>query len=79
MIVEKPGEAVGGEEASEVVSEGPADSIASQAPFKLVFLFPAPEAPEDVLKASGGVLLKVNYEHAWHAEMFHPIFAAGSA
>lgn len=70
VIIEKPGEAAGGEEASAVVSEGPADSIASQAPFKLVFLFPAPEAPEDVLKASGGVLLKVNYEHAGKQKSF---------
>jgi hypothetical protein len=70
VIVEKPGEAAGGEEASLVVSAEPADVIASQAPFKLVFLFPAPEAPEDVLKASGGVLLKVNYEHAGKQKSF---------
>jgi hypothetical protein len=70
VIVERPGEAAGGAEMAEVAAgDAPAD-IPSQAPFKLVFLFPAPEAPEDVLKASGGLLLKVNYQIAGKQKSF---------
>jgi hypothetical protein len=70
VLVERPGEAAGGAEMAEVAAgDAPAD-IPSQAPFKLVFLFPAPEAPEDVLKASGGLLLKVNYQIAGKQKSF---------
>jgi hypothetical protein len=71
VIVEKPGEAADGVEAPEAAAaETAAGTIPSQAPFQLVFLFPAPEAPEDVLKASGGLLLKVNYEVAGKQKSF---------
>jgi hypothetical protein len=71
VIVETPGEAAGGPEASEAAAvEAPAGTIPSQAPFKLVFVFSAPEPPEDVLKASGGMLLKVNYEVAGKQKSF---------
>lgn len=52
------------EEAPDVVAK--ASTIPSQAPFKLVFLFPGAEGtagmtPADVVKESGGILLKVRY------------------
>jgi len=48
---------------SEFIQEPPPPpDIAPDAAFKLVFTFPAPEAPQDVLKAAGGLLLKVRYE-----------------
>ncbi len=41
----------------------PDGAIPSQAPFKLVFLFPdGGMAPQEVVSASGGLLLKVHYE-----------------
>jgi hypothetical protein len=71
LEVDKPGDAAGAEQATEVAAAKAAGgAIPSQAPFKLVFLFPATEAPEDVLKASGGVLLKVRYELAGKEKSF---------
>jgi hypothetical protein len=70
VIVEKHGEAGGAEAPEAAAVEAPAGTIPSQAPFKLVFLFAAPEAPEDVLRASGGLLLKVNYGVAGKQKSF---------
>ena len=70
VIVEKPGEAGGAEAPEAAAVEAPAGTIPSQAPFKLIFLFAAPEAPEDVLRASGGLLLKVNYGVAGKQKSF---------
>jgi hypothetical protein len=66
VIVGSPDAA--GVQASEAAAAGTiADVIPPQAPFKLVFLFPGTEGgsgmmPEDVVKQSGGILLKVRYE-----------------
>jgi hypothetical protein len=66
VIVGRPDAA--GVQASEAVGAVTiADVIPPQAPFKLVFLFPGTEGssgmmPEDVVKQSGGILLKVRYE-----------------
>jgi hypothetical protein len=57
-----------GVQASEAATAGAvAEIIPAQAPFKLVFLFPGAEGtggmmPEEVVKQSGGILLKVRYE-----------------
>lgn len=63
LSLEAPGEQVNEAPPSEAVpAEG---AIPSQAPFKLVFLFPGAEGgmtPHDVLAAYGGLMLKVHYE-----------------
>lgn len=67
LAVEMPGEHEGGDaqptEAAAAVPEGTAPS---QAPFRLVFLFPSAAdggmTPHDVLAAYGGLMLKVRYE-----------------
>ena len=51
------------------------DTIPPQAPFKLVFLFPGAEGtsgmtPSEVVKESGGILLKVRYEIAGKQRSF---------
>jgi hypothetical protein len=68
LVVEKPGDdAASTQPAAPAAAYVPADTIPPQAPFKLIFLFPGAEGtsgmtPEDVLKESGGLLLKVHYE-----------------
>ncbi|HXG78673.1 MAG TPA: hypothetical protein VNJ31_04965 [Methyloceanibacter sp.] len=48
---------------SEFIQEPPPPPvIRPDASFRLIFSFAAPEAPQDVLKAAGGLLLKVHYE-----------------
>jgi hypothetical protein len=54
-------------EAVAAAEHAEAGTIPPQAPFKLVFLFPGAEGtagmtPEDVVKESGGILLKVRYQ-----------------
>jgi hypothetical protein len=69
--VDKLGDVAGAEQPSEAPAvDAPPGTIPSQAPFKLVFLFSAPEPPQDVLKASGGLLLKVRYEIAGKEKSF---------
>jgi hypothetical protein len=71
LVVEKPGDIDGGEHSAEADTAAvPDGTIPSQAPFKLVFLFSAPEAPQDVLKAAGGLLFKVRYEIAGKEKSF---------
>ena len=71
LVVDKLGDVAGAEQPSEAPAvDAPPGTIPSQAPFKLVFLFSAPEAPQDVLKASGGLLLKVRYEIAGKEKSF---------
>jgi len=76
LIVERPGESAGEAQPSEMATaELPADVIPPQAPFKLVFLFPAAEGndgmtPEEVLTASGGLMLKVHYEEGGKQKSF---------
>ena len=72
LIVVRPGDGADATPASETTVEAPvmgADAVAipPQAPFKLVFLFPGAEGttgmtPADVVKESGGILLKVRYQ-----------------
>jgi hypothetical protein len=67
LSVETPGEHASEAQPSEAGTAGAlADSaVPSQAPFKLVFLFPAANGgmtPHDVLAAYGGLMLKVHYE-----------------
>jgi hypothetical protein len=68
VIVERPGEGDGGTRPVEAVAvDAQVDSIPSQAPFKLVFPFPGADGtsgmtPQEVLKESSGLLLKVHYE-----------------
>lgn len=66
LSVEMPGEHEGGAQPTEVMAAAAPDgTIPSQAPFRLVFLFPATDGgmtPHDVLAAYGGVMLKVRYE-----------------
>jgi hypothetical protein len=67
LSVETPGDHAGEAQPSEVGAAGvSADgAVPSQAPFKLVFLFPAANGgmtPHDVLAAYGGLMLKVHYE-----------------
>src|SRR3990170_7351596 len=70
VIVGRPGDdAVGAQPSEAGAAEAPADSVPPQAPFKLVFVFPAASdaggmTPEEVLTASGGLTLKVHYEVA---------------
>jgi hypothetical protein len=66
VIVGRP-DAAGVQTSEAAAAEPVADIISPQAPFKLVFLFPGAEGtsgmpPEDVVKQSGGILLKVRYE-----------------
>ena len=61
LSVEMPGEHADGAPPAETAD----GTVPSQAPFKLVFLFPAEEGgmtPQEVLAASGGLMLKVHYE-----------------
>jgi hypothetical protein len=67
LVVERPS---GGEGEAEAAGAASSETIAPQESFKLVFLFPAAEAPEDVLKSAGGVLLKVRYEAAGKQRSF---------
>jgi len=76
VIVGQPGDdAVGAQPSEAAAAEALADSIPPQAPFKLVFVFPgAADAggmtPEEVLRASGGLTLKVHYEVAGKHKSF---------
>jgi len=64
VIAERPGGDASGTQ--QAATEAPAGTIPPQAPFKLVFLFPAAEdggmKPEEVLAGAGGLMLKVHYE-----------------
>jgi hypothetical protein len=64
VIAERPGGDAS--ETQQAATEAPAGTIPPQAPFKLVFLFPAAEdggmKPEEVLAGAGGLMLKVHYE-----------------
>ncbi len=67
LTVEMPGEHEGGsaQPVEATVAALPEGTVPSQAPFRLVFLFPAAEGgmtPHDVLTAYGGLMLKVRYE-----------------
>jgi hypothetical protein len=68
LVVERPGTGAAGAQASEAtLADTAPGTIPPQAPFKLVFAFPGAEGtsgltPEEVLKESGGLLLKVHYE-----------------
>jgi hypothetical protein len=67
LSVETPGEHASEAQPSEAEAAGAlADgAVPSQAPFKLVFLFPAATGgmtPHDVLAAYGGLMLKLHYE-----------------
>ena len=67
LAVEMPGEHErGGAQPTEAGAAVPDGTVPSQAPFRLVFLFPsAPDGgmtPHDVLAAYGGLMLKVRYE-----------------
>jgi hypothetical protein len=65
LSVETPGQHGGGAQPAETMAaSATADgTIPSQAPFKLVFLFPSGGmTPNEVLAASGGLMLKVRYE-----------------
>jgi hypothetical protein len=77
VIVGRPGDDAAGVQPSE--AEGASalsdESIPPQAPFKLVFLFPAAAnpggmTPEEVLTVSGGLTLKVHYEVAGKQRSF---------
>ena len=76
VIVGRPGDdAVGAQPSEAGAAEAPADSIPPQAPFKLVFVFPAASdaggmTPEEVLTASGGLTLKVHYDVAGKQRSF---------
>ena len=63
------------ETAVDAAAETQSGTIPPQAPFKLVFLFPGAEGtsgmtPADVVKESGGILLKVRYEIAGKQRSF---------
>jgi hypothetical protein len=64
--ISEDGEAIASAEPEEteqiVTTPLPAIIVPPQASFRLIFEFPASETPEEVLKASGGLLLKVRYE-----------------
>lgn len=83
LIVERPG--TNGAEtqpAETTAAETPPGTIPPQAPFKLVFPFPGAEGtsgltPEDVLKESGGLLLKVHYEIGGKQKSFIQYLPAG--
>ncbi|MGZ8415608.1 MAG: hypothetical protein ACXWVQ_01285 [Methyloceanibacter sp.] len=66
LSVEMPGEQAGGAEPAGAAAAVPEGTIPSQAPFRLVFLFPSAAnggmTPHDVLAAYGGLMLKVHYE-----------------
>jgi hypothetical protein len=66
LSVEMPGEQAGGAEPAGAAAAMPEGTIPSQAPFRLVFLFPSAAnggmTPHDVLAAYGGLMLKVHYE-----------------
>ena len=84
LSVEMPGDHEGGAQSSEArVAAVPDGTVPSQAPFRLVFLFPSATdggmTPHDVLAAYGGLMLKVRYEVDGTAEILHPISAAGLA
>jgi hypothetical protein len=65
IVSEEPAEGTGSAEA-QPVPVLPEGTIPSQAPFKLVFLFPAEEGagltPQQVLSTYGGLMLKIHYE-----------------
>jgi hypothetical protein len=68
LVVGRPGDDAIGTQPTEPAAAAPSPGvIPPQAPFKLVFLFPGAEGtsgmtPEEVVKQSGGILLKVRYE-----------------
>jgi hypothetical protein len=65
LSVETPGEHASEAQPSEGAGALADGAIPSQAPFKLVFLFPAANGgmtPHDVLAVYGGLMLKVHYE-----------------
>ena len=67
LSVEMPGDHEGGAQPAEVMAAtAPDGTIPSQAPFRLVFLFPSATdggmTPHDVLAAYGGLMLRVRYE-----------------
>jgi len=77
VIVGRPGDDAAGVQPSEAEGAGALSdaSIPPQAPFKLIFLFPAAAdtggmTPEEVLTASGGLTLKVHYEVAGKRRSF---------
>ena len=66
LSVEMPGETEAGSDHVQAPAVVPNGTIPSQAPFRLVFLFPSAEnggmTPHEVLAAYGGLMLKVRYE-----------------
>jgi hypothetical protein len=76
VTVERPGDDAAGAHPSEAEAAGaqPDELIPPQAPFKLVFPFPAAAnggmTPHDVLAAYGGLMLKVHYEVAGKQKSF---------
>ena len=66
LNVETPGDVAGEAQPSEAETAGTTTegTVPSQAPFKLVFAFPAGDGmtPQDVIAAYGGLMLKVHYE-----------------
>ena len=77
VIVGRPGDDAAGVQPSEAEGAGALSdaSIPPQAPFKLIFLFPAAAdtggmTPEEVLTASGGLTLNVHYEVAGKRRSF---------
>ncbi len=66
LNVETPGDVAGEAQPSEAETAGTTTegTIPSQAPFKLVFFFPAGDGmtPQEVIAAYGGLMLKVHYE-----------------
>ena len=66
LSVEKPDHESGAQPSEAAVATVPDGTVPSQAPFRLVFLFPSATeggmTPHDVLAAYGGLMLKVRYE-----------------
>ena len=66
LSVEMPGEHEGAQSSEAMAAAVPDGTIPSQAPFRLVFLFPSATdggmTPHDVLAAYGGLMLRVRYE-----------------
>ena len=66
LSVDMPGEYEGAQSSEAMAAAVPDGTIPSQAPFRLVFLFPSATdrgmTPHDVLAAYGGLMLRVRYE-----------------
>ena len=66
LSVEMPGEHEGAQSSEAMAAAVPDGTIPSQAPFRLVFLFPSATdggmTPHDVLAAYGGLMLRIRYE-----------------